>query len=607
MFCAVAFSATAQTLDILPQSQQTTKAARKDKRTKPVLYAAIQDALSEGGSANKCVALIKEGCELNEVWDEKTSVYLLMDYIATHKKSYCGVATEILQAMLERKDFNIKQSYRDLLPPFNYLLRRNYEYLHNSFSKDYLSDEVLRMCIEYGAPVTSYNQKGGSLMDFAINTENESMQAYLYEKGINLRHEDQQGEDAVFKLIADGKLDIIRSAIEQKRISIDINSLKNETNTFSHNKELYDYLAVHCANQANTYEDITLFRHRFQDKANLTQQKYEALARNEVNICTNYDMIVHCERRYPDLTSITAPKKLKIAEAEAKAIATINDVKVYESHYPNLRGNVDGKKDSIYKADCIALQETYNQMKVALQNQSMNVNPSISSIFTVNYSNYYDPQQQLTLANAMNTYVQVLEIAQKKDGPYYTPTNSFGNIYESDMRQLNKALSYCHNIQKYELSSSWLTNIIQSKINTLTNHYNECMEAVKMVDAVTSVPQPTNKFVSGRDYCYSWKDFSFKVTNFSTKDYNHYVVRCMKGGKLSGRFIKGYGSMEGAIIAGWAAATYGFARTEDRPQWIGGILSALLLQKMGHALELDIYKAKQQDELEGIIDGWIGN
>ena len=81
----------------------------------------------------------------------------------------------------------------------------------------------------------------------------------------------------------------------------------------------------------------------------------------------------------------------------------------------------------------------------------------------------------------------------------------------------------------------------------------------------------------------------------------------MKGGKLSNRFIKGYGSLKGAIIAGWTAATYGFAWTKDPPRWTGGLLSGILLQRIGKKRELDLYQARESDEVSGIVDDWIGN
>ncbi|MBO4822515.1 MAG: hypothetical protein J5548_13750 [Prevotella sp.] len=643
--CAVALNATAQSFDLRPTSTSAKKANEQleilldnndvdgmehylkknanevnsnsrvlvsENRAKtpiPLFVDAVYRVLNniENGSVEMCQAIIDAGCDLHPVFEGTTPIYMLMKYFATHKKSDCEKAMKLLKAFATRSDWDANLRYRSELPPLNYLLNTNYNFLGEKFSKEYIANEVLETLISHGASVTTYSESGSSLMAFALETDNEYLQSYFLSMGVNLKHSDDGGNDDIYKMIASNKLSILKEVIAKGKLDLNINNLKNDPKEISKNREMYDFVADVCASKVASYEDVVLFRQKFADKKQLTQQKYEELARREVNACTTYDMITNCVKRYPDLPDITGPKLISIAEEELKTYKTIAQLKLFETRYPQLKEKTLEQKDKVYKADCIALQEAYSQMKASMQNKSTNVNKTISATFLEDYYNYYDPQQMLNLATAMNNCVQVVETIEKSFRPYYTPDNSIDGAYQTDMAQLNKALSFCAEIQKYDLAPDWLKSKITSKKEELVSNYKECNEAKKMVDIVTenSMPRPSRSSSRGRDHFYSWSDFSFTVTNYSTENDIHYVVHAMKGGKLSGRFIKGYGSLKGAVLAGWAAATYGFARTQDSPRWTGGLLSGLLLQRMGKKWELDLYDARESDEVAGIIDSWI--
>lgn len=616
MFCAVAFSVTAQTLDVRPPSQQgyqknMRKAQKKQQKQEkqlqeygmtlePPIHIKIRANLKE--DFGDAIDFIKEYQELNEPYDGKTPIYLIMEYLATHKKQECISATKMLQAMLERKDFDINQGYRNLLPPFSYMLRRNHEFLNGNLSSDYLDEDMLKMCIEHGAPVTSYFQDGSSLMDFAIDTGNKNLQSFLLNHDVNLAHKDKEGHNAIYSLIADGNLDIIRESIQQNKIDLNIHSLENEPISFAQHKELYDFVAQHCADKANTYDDIILFRNRFLDKAYLTQQKYEDMARREVNASSDFEAITRCESRYPDLTSITGPKKLAIAERELSAATTIDNVKTFEARYPNWKEKTTALKQKIYQADCLVLRESHNQMKAGLQNHNETANTTVSSKFIKDYSGYYDPQNLIPLATAMNVYANVLSTAQGKYGPYYSADNNLESPYRSDVQKLNDALSECKSLQAYSLSSDWLIGTINSKKQYLYAHYEECKKALEQVNrvGVTNTPQPRMS-QSGRDFHCYFDNFSFIITNYSKheSDYEdrHYVVHAMRGGKLSHAFIKGYGTLAGAVTAGWAAATYGFSKGDDwdPPQKTGSLIGQFMNSKLFNKFAMDLENARQTD------------
>ncbi len=290
---------------------------------KSSVYSAVEQSLANNRAASGVCQAIQTG-DIEAPFEGKTPIYLVMDRIATHPKTECQAAEEMLSCFLARKGFDINQRYNTLLPPMAYLIRTNKAYLGGHFSTDYISDNVLRMLIEAGARVNTYDEEGSSLMTLAQETNNSYLQNYFVSQGINLRHKDKEGVDDVYKLIADGNLPILKRVLEDGTVKIDIHTLKNDPKEFAQYSEMYDYLAHHCANRASTYDDIVTFRDRFSDRRALVQQKYETLARSETAAASDFKAIQRVRGRYPDLTEITESKRLKIYREHVKRLESAN-------------------------------------------------------------------------------------------------------------------------------------------------------------------------------------------------------------------------------------------------------------------------------------------
>ena len=290
---------------------------------KSSVYSAVEQSLANNKVASGVCQAIQTG-DIEAPFEGKTPIYLVMDRIATHPKTECQAAEEMLSCFLARKGFDINQRYNTLLPPMAYLIRTNKAYLGGHFSTDYISGNVLRMLIEAGARVNTYDEEGSSLMTLAQETNNSYLQSYFVSQGINLRHKDKEGVDDVYKLIADGNLPILKRVLEDGTVKIDIHTLKNDPKDFAQYSEMYDYLAHHCANGASTYDDIVTFRDRFSDRRALVQQKYETLARSETAAASDFKAIQRVRGRYPDLTEITESKRLKIYREHVKRLESAN-------------------------------------------------------------------------------------------------------------------------------------------------------------------------------------------------------------------------------------------------------------------------------------------
>lgn len=359
LFCAAGWETAAQSFDLRPQQQQT-KSKKKDterlaqlldandvegmkallreepalvnansltfktrggaKRSVPLFYETVIRALNGETPAKMCQAVIDAGCELDVAFDGFTPIYLVMDYIATHPKDQCETAVQILKAYGTRKDFDANKRYRSELPPMNYLIRRNYDFLNGKFNQDYIADDVLLILLEHGAQVTSYTEEGASLMTFAIDTDNKFLQNYFIDHGVNLRHNDAAGNDAVHQAIEVGDLALLKKMVSNGGVVIDINSFHNDTKQIAKYPAMYNYLAEVCGNKAQNYEDLVLFRKRFNDKHSLVQKKYEALAQGELNQCEKFADVMKVADRYPDLQKLTNPKKAAIYQRDYKRL-----------------------------------------------------------------------------------------------------------------------------------------------------------------------------------------------------------------------------------------------------------------------------------------------
>ncbi len=298
------------------------EAEKKKSAVEENVYAAVESALAGRMLAEHACAVIKTG-NVERPFGGKTPIYLVMDYLATHPKTECRTAEQLLEAFLSRSDFDITEEYRSLLPPFAHLIRTNFTYLGGHFSADYISDNVLKMLIGAGARVNTYNKDGSSLMSFAMETDNKYLQSYFVEKGINLRHEDKAGNDDVYKLIADGNLQTLRQAVDKGSVKLSIEALKNDTKDIARYPELYDYLAQKCASAATKYESLKEFRQRFSDRKTLVQGKWEAMAQAESNAAKDAKAIKTVMERYPDLGKITEPRRHSIYR---KDVAALDDI-----------------------------------------------------------------------------------------------------------------------------------------------------------------------------------------------------------------------------------------------------------------------------------------
>jgi len=495
MVCAAGWKAAAQSFDLRPQHQQK-KSDKKDterlaklldandvaglrellreeptlvnanslmfktaggaKRSVPLFFETVVRALDGRSPVDMCKAVIDAGCELDVVYEGMTPIYLVMDYIATHPKDQCERAVNVLRAYAKRKDFDANKRYRSEMPPMNYLMRRNYYFLGGKFSKEYIPDEVLTTLIAHGASVTSYTKEGASLMTFAIDTDNKYLQTYFIEHGVNLRHNDVEGNDAVHHAIEQGDLALLKKMVSNGGVNIDINSFHNDTKEVSKYPELYNYLADVCGGKAQSYQDLVLFRKRFPDKHSLVQQKYETLAQGELDNCQKFADVIVVAGRYPDLSKMTDPKKKAIYQRDSKRL---NDI----------------------FQDVLDVARSANLQKAITHD-------GFVAEFISTYSSY-DPDVQSTIAKRINDFYDVHNgVIFRNNYVYHGRNDGFlSRLFDLDNPYFNMKLAKSHrdmlikakNIAQFSTDTDFQPYYkvaypeLEEKLSQLINNINE--------------------------------------------------------------------------------------------------------------------------------------
>ena len=168
----------------------------------PLLNDVINRTLQGKTSLDMCRVVFNAGCDVYSVYNGKTPIYQLMDYLAITPSADAEVGLDVLDLFFTREEFDINRRYRSFPPPLSYLLSTNYKHLGERYSKDYLSTTLLEKLFDHGAYLNTYDENGASLLLLANSTDNSYLQSYLLDRGVNINKvADESGNDAVYAAI----------------------------------------------------------------------------------------------------------------------------------------------------------------------------------------------------------------------------------------------------------------------------------------------------------------------------------------------------------------------------------------------------------------------
>jgi hypothetical protein len=243
-------------------------------RNVPLLYDAVTRTLASKCPVEMCKVILNAGGDFNAGYNGKTSVYLVLDHIATHPKTECNAAEELLQAIAARSDFDVKHRYQALLPPLSYLIRENRAFL-GKFNEKYISDSVLKLLLDKGSSINTYDNEGNSLMSFAIETGNQFLSAYFIREGIDLGKKNIAGQDAMFSAIQNGQVEAIKQILNTGYV-LTVHTIKNDPAAYRKFPDTYNFLTERFAGQATGYDDVIKFIESFGDRIDMVKDKLYA-------------------------------------------------------------------------------------------------------------------------------------------------------------------------------------------------------------------------------------------------------------------------------------------------------------------------------------------
>ena len=424
---------------------------------KPLLHDAVDRALEGKVSPQMVSTILNAGADMYILFDSQAPVYNVMHYIAHHKKSECANAEKLLEIFYSRPDFDINRKSGSLPPPFAYLIRENYRALNGRYSPDYISDKVVELSLNAGAPTNTYNNDGSSLMLLAEASESSYLKNLFVDRGINLsRQADEEGNDALIAAILDEDIALVKKMVVQAGEKITTDRVRNFVGRFS--GETLEYVTAECAKNSSGYDAITQFRSVFPAFKEKVQDKYEAVAKREVSSAADYKSIMTCKERFPDLENITGPKFREIASNDVEAANTIEDIKLCEQRYPDLQYVINPKKSHLYQLAVRDLDLTFNHAKGLVEDSSFYYDSKYTSIpgsFIKAFDSYYDPDGKLPLARSLSRFFSALD-GYRAGYTYYislpSPVLRQDEIKE-DRNRLNNAYSSLASCSDFGLSS----------------------------------------------------------------------------------------------------------------------------------------------------------
>ena len=372
----------------------------------PFFYDVIDRTLNGSVSMDVCRTAFDAGCDIYAVFNGKTPIYLVMDYLAKTPSEQSERGMEVLELFFSQDSFDINRRYRTLPPPFSYLLSTNFNYLGGRYDVNYLSTDLVRKMIDNGAQLNTYDESGASLLLLASSKDDKSLKNYLLNNGVNInKTAATDGHNAIYSAIRSSDIDMLSRIVKNYQIRLNATDVKEQLDSVS--PAMYNFLASECSTNASSYEELKTFRMYFADKKELVQSKYEDIARGETNASSNFYQIYEVIRRFPDLRMITEPKLLEIYRQSA---SSVND----------------------YYRKALAAAE-YNDINFELHSQ----NSEVLRTFIYNYSNnvHFDPDGAVSKAVSILEFASVCKGLTLYVSRYYNNTGLYDRPFDFSWRE----------------------------------------------------------------------------------------------------------------------------------------------------------------------------
>gem|GEM_PF-1756569 len=182
----------------------------------PLLYDAVDRCLYEKHSVEMVKLILKYDPFMYCVFDDLTPFYLVLEFIATHKIEECQNAENLFYLFCNKPNFDVNQLCKGSPLPLSFLISRNYYFNRKSYSKEYISSDIIKTLIEKGASVNTRDDNSNSILTYSVITERPDLFSYCISKGADVSITNKDNRDALYFAVSKNNSQHVSTLLNSK-------------------------------------------------------------------------------------------------------------------------------------------------------------------------------------------------------------------------------------------------------------------------------------------------------------------------------------------------------------------------------------------------------
>ena len=422
------------------------------KKNKPLIHDVMDECISGNYDTAILSFLIKQGANTSIDFFGLPPFYRVLNYVAIHKIAECEDAIKVIKVFANAANYDIKKQYKAELPPFAYLLRKNFEFLGNKYNKDFLSAELIKFFIEKGSNANTYDQIGNNLLTYSVQTNNVEIQKYLANNNVDADKKNELGQDAMYSAIVGEAFESIQEMVnvgyKLEPSKLRKMGLVNKLN--KQNDLLLKYLTSECFKLVNKYEEAKNFMLLFDESKNLllSNNKYQNIGMSYSNIP---EFITMLEANMPNFSKaekgVILTEKEKYINASTSIEQLINAIQIF----PLFRLNN-------YRKNYYASEENTKSLCNELKNITSTINQNLKQQLLQEISN-----------NSLNYYTDALSNSNDVESYIQLSKNYFSKRNEAETQCYNK---FCERTSFADGSQSKWSEQINGYVESIQRFIN---------------------------------------------------------------------------------------------------------------------------------------
>ncbi len=352
------------------EGKQFGKYQKAANKTMPLLFDVINNCIAGACGPEMLDVVLDAKADMYAPFNDMPPLYFLLDYIAVTPKEFCSSQEMVLGKLIEHH-IDVKIKFRDKPEPLSFLMHRTREYA-GKYSDRYVSDNVIKMLVDAGADVNSYDADGNNLLTYISETNNNDLIDYLFSKGINVTAGSNSDIDPVYIAIDKGNAEMVEKIME-KGYKIDVRELSSRLNKLTANREIYQIVINNCLSNVRTWNDADLFHNRLGSISDADNRLEEKLKKEFMRDGNTDDKSVYYSYisilpngKYVNFAK-TRLRQIIDAEDDAKfaKASTINTPEAYKKYLKEYPYGLHAKeaKNRSYDIETAAINKLFEECK----------------------------------------------------------------------------------------------------------------------------------------------------------------------------------------------------------------------------------------------------